>query len=76
MYEFSFNAFFFGLLVLIAGGLVVIFHQKLADNLASGISSYERFKMWGLIICGIGVVIMTSLHSILLNTLINMVFRR
>ena len=57
-----------------AGGLVVIFHQKLADNLGGGVSSYERFKFWGLITCGVGFAIMLSLHTIPLNWLLNSLF--
>ncbi len=74
MYEFSIGSFFFGIVLLIVGALVVVFHQKLADNLGSGVSSYDRFKPWGLIICGIAVILMTSLHSILLNWLASSLF--
>ena len=58
LYQFSFDSLFFGILVLIAGGIVVVFHQKLADNLGSGVSSYDRFKFWGLVTCGVGFAIM------------------
>ena len=74
MYEFSIGSFFFGIVLLIVGALVVVFHQKLADNLGSGVSSYDRFKLWGLIICGIAVILITSLHSILLNWLASSLF--
>ena len=76
MYEFSLGAFFFGLLILAAGAIMTVFHQKLADNLASGVSSYDRFKLWGLIICGVGIVIMTGLHTIILNWLLGSLFNR
>ncbi len=74
MYEFSIGALFLGLLILAIGGLMVLFHQKLANNLGSGMASYERFKFWGLITCGVGIIIMTSLHTIPLNYLINTLF--
>lgn len=74
LYQFSFGSLFFGILVLIAGGIVVIFHQKLADNLGSGVSSYDRFKFWGLVTCGVGFAIMLSLHTIPLNWLLNSLF--
>ena len=76
MYEFSFGAFILGIIIIIASGVLVLFHQKFADNLGSGVSSYERFKLAGLIGCGIGFMIMTSLHSIPLNMLVDMVFNR
>ena len=74
LYQFSFGSLFFGILVLIAGGIVVVFHQKLADNLGSGVSSYDRFKFWGLVTCGVGLAIMLSLHTIPLNWLLNSLF--
>ena len=75
MYEFSFTAFGVGLLILGAGAVFTVYHQKIADNLAGGVSSYDRFKMWGLIACGIGFAVMLSLHSIILNLLIGVFFR-
>ena len=74
LYQFSFGALFFGILVMAAGGLVVIYHQKIADNLGSGIGSYDRFKFWGLVTCGVGFIIMFSLHTIPLNWILNSLF--
>ena len=76
MYEFSISSFFVGIVVLIIGALMVVFHQKLADNLGSGLASYDKFKLWGLIVCGAGLVLITSLHTIPLNWLLDAVFRR
>ena len=76
MYEFSFGAFFAGLIILAIGALGVVYYQKIADNLGSGVSSYEKFRLWALIVCGVGLAVMLSLHSILLNLLIDTVFRR
>ena len=76
MYEFSFGAFFIGLIILILGAIGVIYHQKLADSLGSGVGSYERFRLWSLIACGLGIVIMLSLHSILLNWIVTSIFNR
>ena len=75
MYEFSFGAFFFGIIILIFGAIGVIYYQKLADNLGSGVASYDKFRMWALIVCGIGIVVMLSLHTIPLNWLVNSIFR-
>ena len=75
MYEFTFGALFLGILILAVGASMVVFYQKIADNFAGGVSSYEKTKLWGLIICGIGIVIMTSLHTIPLNWLVDMLFR-
>ena len=62
------------LLILAVGGAMVAFHQKIADNLAGGVSSYDPVKLWGLIVCGIGIIIMMSLHTIPLNWLVQSLF--
>jgi len=74
-YEFSLNALFVGIAILIIGGLMVIFYQKIADNFLGGVGSYEKTKLYGLIVCGIGIIIMTSLHSIPLNWLVHSLFK-
>ena len=74
LYEFSVQSFFVGVLILIAGALGVIYHQKLADNLADGLNSYDKFKFWGLVTCGVGFAIMLSLHTIPLSWLLNSLF--
>ena len=76
MYEFSFGSFFIGLIILAVGAIGVVYHQKIADNFGSGISSYDRFKLWALVICGVGIVVMLSLHTIVLNWFINALFNR
>ena len=52
LYEFSVQSFFVGVLIIIAGAIGVVYHQKLADNLADGLNSYDKFKFWGLVVCG------------------------
>ncbi len=76
MYEFSIESLFLGLIILAIGAAMVAYHQKLADHLASGVSSYDRFRFWGLIVCGVGIAIMLSLHTIPLNWLVNSLFVR
>ena len=75
-YKFTFGSFFVGLIVLIIGAVMTVYHQKLADNLASGISSYDRFKFWGLVVCGVGFGIMLCLHTIPLGWLAESLFGR
>ena len=74
MYEFSFGAFLFGMVVLVCGGIFTVFYRKIADNIGSGVSSYERFRLWGLIACGAGFAIMIGLHTIPLNWLMKTLF--
>ena len=74
LYEFSFGSFFVGLIILAAGAAATVYYQKLADNFGSGIASYDRFYLGGLITCGVGIAIMLSLHTIPLNWLVRSVF--
>ena len=69
MYELSLGAFFFGLLVLGGGVAMIVFHKEIANNFMYGVGSYDKVKMWGLILCGLGIVIMTNLHSLILGFL-------
>ena len=57
-YEFSVGSFFIGLLILIAGVAFVKWHQLIADNLGSGVASYDRYRLWAFITCGVGLVCM------------------
>jgi hypothetical protein len=66
-YEFSIGSFFVGLLILAAGVAFVKWYQPIADNMGSGVASYERFKLWAFITCGVGFVVMVNLHTMLLT---------
>ena len=75
-WEFSFGWFMCGLAILIAGGLAVIFYRQIAENLANGVSSYDKVKLFGVIGCVIGLLIMANLHTFVLTLLTNLIFRR
>ena len=73
-YEFSVGSFFFGILILIAGILLVRFHMWVADNFGGGVGSYERFKLFGVLACALGLIVMVNLHTLLLGALVRMMF--
>jgi hypothetical protein len=73
-YEFSIGSFLIGLIILAGGVAFVRWHQVIADNLGSGVVSYDRFKLWAFITCGVGFIIMLNLHIILLGWLVSMLF--
>ena len=75
-YEFSWAAFGLGFIILVAGAVLLRFYQPIADNLASGVVSYERFKLAGLIACAVGFIVMLNLHLILLSWIILPLFGR
>ncbi len=73
-YTFSWGAFFIGILILLAGAALAIWYRPIADNFGSGVSSYDRYRMWGLIACGVGLLVMVNLHSIILTAIFSKVF--
>ena len=73
-YEFSLGWMFGGLLVALAGGLIVIFYKQIADNLANGVSSYDRVKLFGIITTVVGLLITANLHTFILKLLVNLLF--
>ena len=74
MYTFDLGSFFLGLGILIASGVFIAFHQKISDAMGGGMADYEKYKLYGLIGCGIGIVLMLSLHTILLNFILSQLF--
>jgi uncharacterized membrane protein YidH (DUF202 family) len=72
-YEFSIGSFFIGLIILATGVAFVRWHQTVADNFGSGVSSYDRFKLWAFITCGVGLIVMINLHTVLLRAFFNLI---
>jgi uncharacterized membrane protein len=73
MYEFSIGAFFLGFLILLVGVAFMRWHQWVADNFGDGVSSYDRYKLWALVTCVVGFVVMVNLHTPLLIWLVELV---
>ncbi len=73
-YEFTWGAFVIGILILSAGAALIAWHRPIADTMASGVSSYERFKLWGLIGCGLGIIVMLNLHVMILRWIFGSIF--
>lgn len=72
--SFSIGAFIIGFLILAAGGACVVFYQKIGDNLAHGVHSYDHVKLFGIITIAVGFLVMTNLYSVILEWLIRLVF--
>ena len=73
-FTFSFGWMAGGLAIVLAGGLIVIFYRQIADNLANGVSSYERVKLFGVITVIIGLLITANLHILVLTLITNLLF--
>ena len=73
-YTFSFGWMFGGLAIALAGGLVVVFYKQIADNLANGVSSYDRVKLFGVIAIIVGLLATANLHTFILNLIVKLMF--
>jgi hypothetical protein len=73
-YEFSVGSFFAGLLILAVGVAFVRWHQAIANNFGSGVGSYDRYKLYAFITCGLGLVVMVNLHTMLLRWFFGLLF--
>ena len=75
-FTFDFGWMAGGLLIALAGGLIVVFYRQIADNLANGVSSYDRVKLFGVIVIVIGFLIAANLHILILTFITNILFGR
>lgn len=75
-FTFSFGWMFGGIGIIIAGGLVIIFYRQIAENLANGVSSYEKVKLFGIITIVIGFLLATNLFPLVMTALVRLLFNR
>ena len=73
-YTFSWGTFFVGALILLAGAALTAWYRPIADNLGGGASSYDRYRLAGLIACGVGLIVMLNLHTLLFGWFFGMFF--
>jgi len=59
---------------MLVGVFFVKWHQKIANSIASGVYSYDKFKLVGLGICGLGLIVSLNLHYFILYNILLMVF--
>jgi hypothetical protein len=74
-FEFSIGWVVFGLFVVAAGILMARFYKEIADNLGSGVASYDRFKLVAVITVVAGILIMLNLHILVLTFIANLIIR-
>ena len=73
-FTFSFGWMAAGIAITIAGGLIVVFYRQIADNLAHGVSSYDRVKLFGIITAVVGLLVTANLHILVLTLIFNLLF--
>lgn len=66
-YEFNVGWMIGGLVITIAGALVVFFHRPIAENMANGVSSYDKVKLFGIITIIVGLLTTSNLLLFLLR---------
>lgn len=76
--DFTFNIgwMFGGLIITLIGGLIVVYYRQIADNMASGVSSYDKVKLFGIITIIIGLLVTANLHVLVLTLISNLLFGR
>ena len=75
-FTFDFGWMIGGLVIALAGGLIVIFYKQIADGLVNGVSSYDRVKLFGVITIIIGLLITANLHTLILTFITNILFHK
>lgn len=73
-FKFSFGWMAVGLLITLAGALIVVFHQQIANTLAHGVSSYDHVKLFGVIMVIVGLLVTSNLHTFVLSLITNLLF--
>ena len=74
-YQFNFGWMTVGLAITLAGALVVVFYRPIAENLANGVSSYEKVKLFGIIAVVIGLLTTSNLLLFVFNLLFGFLFK-
>ncbi|MBQ6313624.1 hypothetical protein IJI29_02075 [Candidatus Saccharibacteria bacterium] len=75
-YTFSLGWMFGGIAIIVAGGLIIIFYRQIAENLANGVSSYEKVKIVGVITVIVGFLVTANLHTFLLGLIVKLLLNR
>ena len=72
--SFNIGAFIIGFLILAAGGACIVFYRQIAENIAHGVSSYDHVKIFGIIAIALGFLVMTNLHTVILEGFVKLIF--
>lgn len=63
-----------GIAIFITGLVLTRFYKQIADNLGSGVVSYNRFKYVGIGVTVAGLVIFFNLHTLVLDLIAHIFF--
>lgn len=66
-WNFSVDWLIWGVIVTAIGAAIVLKYQWISYNLANGVSSFEKVKLFGVITIIIGLIMMANLHTLILE---------
>jgi len=72
-FTFSIGWVFGGLAIAAVGGAIVFFYRPIAENMASGVASYDKVKLFGIITTVVGFLIAANLHTVILTIIVNFI---
>ena len=71
-FTFDFGWMFGGLVIAAIGGAIIFFYRPIADNFASGVSSYDKVKLFGIITLVVGLLVTANLHTLVLSLFVGL----
>ena len=74
-WSFSVTWMVIGLVIILGGGLTVFFYRQISENLANGVSSYDKVKKYGVIAIIVGILVTANLHTLVLELLVSLIFK-
>ncbi len=72
-FTFSIGWVFAGLAIAAIGGAIVVFYRPIAENMASGVASYDKVKLFGIITTVVGFLVAANLHTVILTLIVNFI---
>lgn len=75
-FEFSIGWMIAGIAIALCGGLIVLFYRQISHGMASGVASYDRVKLFGVVTIAIGLILTANLHTLILGWLVSIIFQR
>ena len=72
-FEFSVGWMVAGLVIAAIGGAIVFFYRQIAENLANGVVSYDRVRLFGIIMVIVGLMITANLHTLVLSLIVKLI---
>lgn len=73
-FTFNFGWMAGGIVITIAGVLIVVFYRQIAENLVNGVASYDKVKLFGIITAIVGLLVTANLHLLVLTAIVNLLF--